>query len=91
MLKPLWVLYNKMSHSPIDSSTIVPPVVRALTEVFLVAENLAMVSVRDLYIFSITLTIFALYQPYMLVALYRVLHFDVIWLVGLRLFKLTKH
>ncbi|XP_077980047.1 zinc finger ZZ-type and EF-hand domain-containing protein 1-like [Glandiceps talaboti] len=44
LLRPLWLLLNKMAkETPKDSSTkILPPVQRALTELFLWAENLAM-------------------------------------------------
>ncbi|XP_070581023.1 zinc finger ZZ-type and EF-hand domain-containing protein 1-like [Ptychodera flava] len=43
-LRPLWLLLNKMAkETPKDSSAkILPPVQRALTELFLLAENLAM-------------------------------------------------
>ena len=43
LLLPLWKLYNNMSDiAEKDSTTIVGPLCRALTELFLVSENLAM-------------------------------------------------
>ncbi|XP_006821822.1 zinc finger ZZ-type and EF-hand domain-containing protein 1-like [Saccoglossus kowalevskii] len=43
LLRPLWLLLNKMAkETPKDSAAkILPPVQRALTELFLLAENLA--------------------------------------------------
>ncbi|CAH1794732.1 unnamed protein product [Owenia fusiformis] len=41
-LKPLWLLYKKCSETSSDMGTVTSPVVRALTELFFVAENLAM-------------------------------------------------
>ncbi|KAL3875978.1 hypothetical protein ACJMK2_033871 [Sinanodonta woodiana] len=39
-LKPLWQMYNSMTKQESDPGTILPPVVRALTELFLQVENL---------------------------------------------------
>ena len=43
LLRPLWGLYQKMSSCGVEAGSVVSPVVRALTEFFLIAENLAMV------------------------------------------------
>jgi hypothetical protein len=49
LLQPLWALYNKdgekeePASATTPTSAIVPTTMRALTELFLVAENLAMV------------------------------------------------
>ena len=45
LLRPLWRLYNKLSNEQVEAGTVVPPVVRALTEFFLTAEDLAMVCI----------------------------------------------
>ncbi|KAK2172240.1 hypothetical protein NP493_979g01007 [Ridgeia piscesae] len=43
LLKPLWKLFNTMSRTnPPERGTIVPSVLRALTELFLIAESLAL-------------------------------------------------
>ncbi|EDO48016.1 predicted protein, partial [Nematostella vectensis] len=41
LLKPLWALYTKMLEKESTAPTLVPPVLRGLTELFLVVENLA--------------------------------------------------
>lgn len=43
LLKSLWKLYNTMSKGSPESGTILPTILRALTELFLVAETLAQV------------------------------------------------
>lgn len=43
LLRPLWVLYNKMTGGKEDCHTMQQSVVRALTELFLQVENLALV------------------------------------------------
>lgn len=48
LLLPLWKLKEKMLGSYSDASVIVPSVVRALTELFLVAESVAKVSDQHL-------------------------------------------
>ena len=47
-LRLLWQLYNASSADLPEAGTMVSPVVRALTELFFVAENLALVSVAVL-------------------------------------------
>ncbi|CAC5406050.1 unnamed protein product [Mytilus coruscus] len=42
LLKPLWNLYNGITKDGTDTKTLVPPLARALTELFLQVENLAM-------------------------------------------------
>ncbi|KAK7112606.1 zinc finger ZZ-type and EF-hand domain-containing protein 1-like isoform X2 [Littorina saxatilis] len=42
LLRPLWNLYSKMTAKDDESSNMQQPVVRALTELFLQAENLAL-------------------------------------------------
>lgn len=42
LLKPLWQLYNHMTKQEVDSNIVLSPVVRALTELFLQVESLAM-------------------------------------------------
>jgi hypothetical protein len=44
LLGPLWNLYNKITAKTEDSALMQQPVIRALTELFLQAENLAVVS-----------------------------------------------
>ncbi|XP_061181596.1 zinc finger ZZ-type and EF-hand domain-containing protein 1-like [Saccostrea echinata] len=41
-LKPLWQLYDSSSKEQVDSGAVVPPVIRALTELFLQVEATAM-------------------------------------------------
>ena len=48
LLRPLWNLYSKVTAKDDDSSSMQQPMVRALTELFLQAENLALVSDWDL-------------------------------------------
>ncbi|XP_064626439.1 zinc finger ZZ-type and EF-hand domain-containing protein 1-like isoform X2 [Lineus longissimus] len=53
LLQPLWQLYTKMS-SHLEPGTITSPLVRALTELFFVAENLALVNgIADRYAASL--------------------------------------
>ncbi|XP_041364980.1 zinc finger ZZ-type and EF-hand domain-containing protein 1-like [Gigantopelta aegis] len=40
LLKPLWIMYMSMTKDDEDPGTVLPPVVRALTEFFLQVENL---------------------------------------------------
>ncbi|XP_071131694.1 zinc finger ZZ-type and EF-hand domain-containing protein 1-like [Mytilus edulis] len=42
LLKPLWNLYNGITKDGSETKTLVPPLARALTELFLQVENLAM-------------------------------------------------
>ena len=44
LLKPMWQMYNKMSEDSPEAGSVLTPVVRALTELFFVAEDLALVS-----------------------------------------------
>ena len=52
LLRPLWQLYNKMSDQKSEASgTVIQPVVRAMTELFLVAEKrLGLVSATYTYL-----------------------------------------
>lgn len=43
LLHPLWILYGKITSEEEESGTLQEPVVRALTELFLQVENLALV------------------------------------------------
>ena len=43
LLKPLWTLYNVMTKDEPDNNTVLPPAVRALSELFFQVESLAMV------------------------------------------------
>ncbi|KAK3091739.1 hypothetical protein FSP39_022268 [Pinctada imbricata] len=42
LLKPLWIMYNNSTKSEVMTGTLVTPVIRALTELFLQVESLAM-------------------------------------------------
>lgn len=42
-LKPLWQLHDSLSKEQTDGGSVVPPVLRALTELFLQVEAIAMV------------------------------------------------
>lgn len=42
-LKPLWQLHDSLSKEQTDGGSVVPPVLRALTELFLQVEATAMV------------------------------------------------
>lgn len=52
LLKPLWQLYNTMTKQESEPTVILPPVSRALTELFLQVENLAIVSTFVLLILT---------------------------------------
>ena len=44
LLRGLWHLYTDMSNDSPESSTVLDPVIRALTELFVAAETLAQVT-----------------------------------------------
>ncbi|CAH1233496.1 ZZEF1 [Branchiostoma lanceolatum] len=54
LLKPLWKLYSTMPDNTDSSATILPPLQRALTELFILAEDLAMEwGIEDNYLLQV--------------------------------------
>lgn len=58
LLKPFWQMYDNLTKQAGEPSSILPPVVRSLTELFLQVENLAMVSQISLSPWSVILEIY---------------------------------
>ena len=52
LLRPLYQLYTNMTKLESEPGSILPPVTRALTELFLQVENLAIVSLFSLPLFD---------------------------------------